>query len=94
MAVLIACFGIYVYSVRDIEPPKILDSSIDNVSRVDSDSNSYSLGNNWLQQNKYGLYEMYLEGKPYERGVIYGKLANELLFAQEKAFTNEIKRMI
>jgi hypothetical protein len=94
MVVLIVCFGIYVYSVRDIEPPKITDRSINNVSKTETDSNSYSLGNNWLQQNKYGLYEMYIEGKPYERGVIYGKLANELLFAQEKAFTNEIKRMI
>ncbi len=59
-----------------------------------TDSNFYHIKNNWLQKNKYGLWEMYIEGEPYERGVINGKLTQELIFKQEDAFVKQIKRMI
>jgi isopenicillin-N N-acyltransferase-like protein len=94
LSFLLACFGVYVYSVRDIEPPKVNNRTCDTWSRIQQDSLSYSLNQSWIQCNTYGLYEMYLEGKPYEMGTTYGKLASELLYAQEKAFTNEIKRMV
>ena len=37
---------------------------------------------------------MYLEGKPYERGLIYGVLAKELMEKQEVHFVNQIKELI
>lgn len=37
---------------------------------------------------------MYIQGKPYERGVINGKLSKELIYLQEKAFVGELSRMI
>jgi isopenicillin-N N-acyltransferase-like protein len=64
------------------------------VERIQSDSLRYQIGANFLQQNKYGLFEMYLEGADFERGAIYGKLAKELIRYQEQAFTDEIQRMI
>lgn len=94
IAILFVAFGIYVYSVRDIEPPKVVNKTAESWKRTQSDSNVFRLNQSWLQCNDHGLYEMYLEGKPYEMGLTYGKLASELLYAQEKAFTNEIKRMI
>jgi predicted choloylglycine hydrolase len=54
----------------------------------------YRIGNNWLKKNEYGLWEMYLEGSPFERGVISGKLTEELVYKQEKAFVDKIKEMI
>lgn len=87
-------FAIYLYNISDIQPPKIKDQSILKVERTQSDSLRYQIGANFLQQNKYGLFEMYLEGADFERGAIYGKLAKELIRYQEQAFTDEIQRMI
>ncbi len=61
---------------------------------VNVDKNFNSIKNNWLQKNKYGLWEMYIEGKAYERGIINGKLTKDLIYKQEDAFVNQIKEMI
>jgi len=37
---------------------------------------------------------MYVQGKPYERGVIIGKLSKKLIYLQEKAFVDELAQMI
>jgi predicted choloylglycine hydrolase len=37
---------------------------------------------------------MYVEGKPFEMGVMNGLLTKDLIYIQEKAFVNEIKKMI
>lgn len=87
-------FAIYLYNISDIQPPEIKDQSILKVERTQADSLRYQIGANFLQQNKYGLFEMYLEGADFERGAIYGKLAKELIRYQEQAFTDEIQRMI
>lgn len=94
MLLVLMAFMLYVYSVRDIDAPVVAGRGDLQWQRTQTDSVTFSLNNSWLQQNDYGLYEMYLEGKPFEMGVSYGKLAAELLFTQETAFTNEIKRMI
>lgn len=92
--ILLVIFGIYVYFIPDIKAPKVSKSQVESIKRSHADTSSFQLGKNWLQLNDHGLYEMYIEGKPYERGIVYGKIAKELLYAQELAFTNEIKRMI
>ena len=40
------------------------------------------------------MYELYVEGKPYERGVINGKLTEELVQRQEDHFNDQINKMI
>ncbi len=50
--------------------------------------------NSWIQQNEYGLWEMYLNGDPFERGYLAGKISQHLIQKQEEAFVSEIKRMI
>lgn len=90
----IIVFAIYVYNISDIPPPIILDKSYLQLERTVVDSTHFKIGNNFLQKNKFGLYEMYVEGDDFERGVVYGKLAKELIRDQELAFTNEIQRMI
>lgn len=50
--------------------------------------------NCWLKKNKFGIWEMYLEGAPYQRGVIYGVLAKELIEKQEEVFVKQINEMV
>lgn len=94
LLLLLLVFAIYVYNISDIKPPEIKDKSALQLTRTETDSAHYTIGNNFIQKNKYGLYEMYVEGGDFERGVIYGKLAKELIQYQEEAFTNEIQRMV
>jgi len=51
-------------------------------------------GNQWLHLNDYGIYEMYIEGKPYERGVVAGRLSKSLVAYQEKAFMDRIWELV
>ncbi|MDY6801974.1 MAG: C45 family peptidase [Bacteroidota bacterium] len=77
-----------------ISPPAIQDSTTEKYERMVVDSTFYSIKNNWLQKNNYGLWEMYIEGEAYERGIINGKLTKDLIYKQEDAFVNQIKEMI
>jgi predicted choloylglycine hydrolase len=49
---------------------------------------------NMLRQSNNGLWEMYLEGRPEERGTAYGMLAKELIRHQESTFIGRIKEII
>lgn len=52
------------------------------------------LGNNWLRKSESGLWEMYVEGNGFERGVANGKLTKELADWQESVFINQIHELI
>lgn len=48
----------------------------------------------WLHHSNTGLWELYYEGNPYERGLRAGKLSKDLIYFQEKAFVNQLREMI
>jgi len=77
-----------------LSPPIINDISILDVVRENPAPNFYKIGNSWLRKNKFGLWEMYLEGTPFEIGVINGKLTKELIKIQEDAFVEQINTLI
>jgi len=94
IVLLIVILIIYVVSVSHIDPPKIADESSLQWQRKSLDATAYTLGNSWFRKSESGLYEMYVEGKPFERGVVEGKLSAELIQRQEDHFTDQIKKMI
>ena len=96
LVIILVCigFGIYVYNVSDIQVPKISTSFYDSIESIHTDSNHAQIGENWIRRKQDGMYEMYIEGDGFERGVLFGKLAKQLVRDQELAFTNEIQRMI
>lgn len=91
---LILCFWGYVKIVSRVSPPKIADTSALALKRVDHGNEFYSLGNNWFRHSKTGLFELYVEGDPFTRGVINGKLTKELVVRQEEHFAEQIFKMI
>lgn len=91
---LIIGLFIYLYSVARMFPPEITDKSSLQWQRTQLDSTAFTLNNSWFRKSRSGLYEMYVEGKPFERGVVYGKLAAELVQRQEDHFTEQIGKMI
>jgi len=94
-AILLICFCIYI-DVRVFKPkPPVLNPSIySTMNPVETDNSIYSLGNNWIRMNRYKLWEMYIEGNAYDRGIIAGKLSEKLVKEQEEIFVSEINNVI
>jgi isopenicillin-N N-acyltransferase like protein len=92
-ALLLILF-IYLTIVSKTHPPKPADTSSLRLQRTDEGNDFYTLKNNWFRKSKSGLYEMYVEGEPFERGVINGKLSKELVQRQEDYFSEQINKMI
>jgi len=81
------------FSTR-IDEPVIKDRTAVKLQRVKKANDFYLVDNNMLRKNRYGLWEMYLEGKPFDMGVASGKLTKELIEVQENAFVEQINKMI
>lgn len=95
LLLIIVIFCIYVYNVSDnITPPEVADTSAFALQVSNPDGSLHTIGDNWIRKNEYGLYEMYVSGTAFERGVKNGKLSQQLIVNQEIAFTQQIKQMI
>ncbi len=97
LGIIVAIIIIAMVSFRvmvKIHPPEISDmSALDRQRKVDDDG-AYHVGNSWLKQNNYGLWELYVEGDAFELGAINGKLTQELILYQEEAFVDQIREMV
>lgn len=86
--------AVYLVVVSRVKPPVIADQRALQLQRTQIDSTCYTLGNNWFRKSNSGLYEMYVEGAPFERGVINGKLSGELIRRQEDVFVAQFSKMV
>src|SRR5688572_7548387 len=91
---LIIGLVVYIRSVATIEPP--VPASLDPLNKqvVEADTGLFKIDNNWFKKSESGLYELYVEGDPFERGVANGKLTRELVHHQEEVFTEQIHRLV
>jgi hypothetical protein len=94
LLLLMAGLILYVRAVAEIDPP--LPASLDVLSEevVEVDTGLFKLADNWFKKSESGLYELYVEGKPFERGVANGKLTKALVQYQEEVFTEQIHRLV
>ncbi|HRO47625.1 C45 family peptidase [Agriterribacter sp.] len=91
---ILLCGFAYVVYVSKTDPPVITDADSLQWQRKDHGNGFYTLGNNWLKKSASGLFELYVEGDAFERGVVNGKLSRELLVSQEDYFSAQISKMI
>jgi len=91
---LIAMMMLYVKWVSAVDPPTQLtkDDVAHNV--LEADTGLFVIGNNWFRQSESGLFELYVEGEPFERGVRIGALTRDLVHYQEKSFIDQINRIV
>lgn len=94
IVLLFVLLAIYLVWISDIKPPEIKDTTVTQLQRTQHDSSFYTLNNNWFRKSNSGLYEMYVEGQPFERGAINGKLSKELIQTQEDYFAEQLDKMI
>ncbi|AUS05317.1 C45 family autoproteolytic acyltransferase/hydolase [Pseudotamlana carrageenivorans] len=79
-------------SLQDV--PYVSDYNDSIPKRIQKNDSSFVLGNNRLNKNKQGLWELYVEGDPYERGLITGSLTRELFQNQERYFLSKIEDLV
>jgi isopenicillin-N N-acyltransferase-like protein len=94
VAVLLTGLCIYFLFAIRLSDPQINDRSAERIP-LQTDLPAFKkLGNNWIQKSESGLWEMYVEGNGFERGVAVGKLTKPLAEYQETVFINQIKELI
>ncbi len=92
--VLITGFGIYFYFAIKIKVPVITNDTTLGWKRETISKKFYKVNSNWLHHSKSGLWELYVEGNGYERGIANGMLTKELHAFQEDVFVNQIKLLV
>ncbi|MGA3014612.1 MAG: C45 family peptidase, partial [Bacteroidales bacterium] len=92
LIIIVIC--IWFQLVTQVRIPAEKDMSITRAEVTSPEEGFYKCGRNWLQERNSGLWELYLEGKTFDRGVIEGKLTKTLIEKQEQAFIDEINYMI
>lgn len=91
---IIALISTWFYFRTRIRPPASESTTAMNLTLENPSAGCYRIGNNRLKKSSSGLWEMYLEGRPFERGVINGRLTRRLIAEQEQAFIDQIREMI
>jgi predicted choloylglycine hydrolase len=92
--ILLLIGAIYLVQVSKVDLPNPADISSLQLQRADHGNGFYTLKNDWFRHSKSGLYELYVEGDAFERGVINGKLTKELVVRQEDHFAEQITKLI
>lgn len=76
-----------------LEPP-VVSSLETEALNVKTQSGIRSVENNWYRQNEFGIWEAYVEGEAYERGLKLGVLAEGQVVSQEESFVAQIKKLV
>lgn len=82
----------YLYKTADLQKPTNMPQINDSVLVCQNGVRAFN--GDTLRLSKSGLWEMKLSGDPYKRGVSFGKLAEDLIYQQEKCFVDQIKAMV
>lgn len=91
---LLIAFAVYMVQVSKLPDQKVDDKSSLHLQRTEVSKGFYTINDNWFRKSKSGLFEMYVAGDPFERGVINGKLSKELVVRQEDHFSEQINKMV
>lgn len=94
IVLLIAALVIYLRSVAIIHPPEVSSVNHDQTDRKEISKGFYTLDKSWFRKSESGLFELYVEGNPYEIGLINGKLTKELVQHQETVFNEQIQQLV
>lgn len=62
--------------------------------RIKISDSTFTTNNGVLTKNKYGQWELYVAGDPYQIGLQMGSLSEELMAAQEDAFLGQVDELV
>jgi isopenicillin-N N-acyltransferase-like protein len=93
LVILLVLFG-YVRTVSEIDRPSPPTLVLQDTVIRQPHPGLFTLGNNWFRKSESGLYELYVEGEPFDRGFVIGRLTRDLVRYQEEVFTHQIKQLV
>ena len=89
---LVLSAGAFLYFTADRSVPDIV---LPSTLPVVTEHNGYSsFGESVLRRGEGDLWELHLKGNPSMRGLAFGELCRNLMYEQEKAFVNQIKKIV
>jgi len=92
IVLLISVLGIFsCTSYRNLPVPDYQVEALP--ERIDS-GDLKLLGSSFLHKNEWGIWELYVEGDPLERGMTTGNLTENLIYKQEKVFVSKIEKFL
>ncbi len=94
LAFFIVLIILFLLAIRVSYPEVKNEEAIADKVQVQTDGDLRYYNNDWYRQNEYGIWEIYIEGAPYERGVAYGELAIEQIQAQEDHFVAQVEKLV
>lgn len=96
VADILFLFLIWFLIIVSIQKPNVDPSRLSLLQRerIQIDTDFYTLSNSWIKKSETGLWEMYVEGDGFTRGVTEGNLNRELAEKQEIAFVDQLQKMI
>lgn len=89
-----ASITIWYFFIIQIPEPILEQVEIRKEDLIKVNDSSFRYQDAWLRKNRFGLWEMYISGKPEELGIKNGILAQELIRKQEEAFIKQIRKMV
>lgn len=93
-SILIIGFAVYFFFAIQIDVPEIKNDTTLSWKREKVSDRFYKVNRNSLKQHESGLWELYVEGDGYERGIANGMLTKELHDFQEEAFFRQIQLLV
>lgn len=94
VCVLLTAFGIFLFYFLHAKAPQVNEALIEKLNRVEVEKGFYTIDNSWARKSNSGLYEVYVEGEAFERGLKLGKLTQELVVNQEDIFVHQIDSLV
>ncbi|MBL6446515.1 peptidase C45 [Fulvivirga sp. 29W222] len=92
--VLLVLVAIYFFNVH-MSSPLAGGQEIDHVKVENLGDDHYAtIDGSWIHKNDKEIWEIYLRGDPYERGLAFGALAQQLLAEKESSFITEIENRV
>lgn len=88
----VTCLLTYLYLSADMKNPNI-PINLDSYT-IEEETGYTACNGNFFRKSNSGLYEIFLHGKPLDRGTALGRLTKDLLYYQEKTFVNQIREII
>ena len=92
LVIIVICSLMFLFSLR-IYPPRVSKLKSNFILTKVNDS-LVVCNKSWLKRNSYNLWELYVDGSPYERGIKTGMLTKNLIYYQEMAFVNQILKIV
>ena len=79
-------------SIDDVPDVSQYDATISELVTIND--TTLEAGHNYFSKNRFGAYEMYVEGNPYQLGMTTGLLTQELFKSQEHAFLSKVDELV